>query len=426
MKRGFLNSGRAKAKLTKDTDEIAVQKSNPLIFKPRHGVVQNAGKSSPKGYETPQVSTKEFDPLAPPDSLDQDSRIYTTQPSILLSDTPTTFPDGWTECLLYPDAKALILTTPGFPAPLVRPSSSSYRLTSSPSKGLGLFSTRKISAGDLILSERPLTIAPAWNITKLRFLREFTEQEMYQAQLYEQEQELKALFDRLHPDYQAAYMELANSHQHDGSGPILGIMRTNGLGLGSLQTGRYNAEEQRNLRKGYYIAVCKELSRLNHCCSPNTEPHFDVASFSYRLFAARDISEGEELTISYTDLHLAAKDRQSALEPYGFQCTCTACRTPFESDTRRAMTLSIQADTIENGLAKLSLLEQEGLQVLDEYCETLKSAMEHYSALGDSDNASKYAVKLVQRPWSRAADNARLYTTPPGIQSHPLWMKKAD
>ncbi|KAJ7772071.1 hypothetical protein DFH07DRAFT_734269 [Mycena maculata] len=371
-----------------------------------HGFVENAGR--PEGYEAQRTILKERDALAPTEGLDSDNTLYTTQPSIRMDATPAAFSDGWTECLLYPDVKALILTTPGFPSPLFRPSSRGYRLGPSPNKGRGLFTTRKISAGDLVLSERPLTLTPAWISTRVRYLKELTAEEKVQTQIYEWEQTFKVLFDRLHPDYRTAFMALANSHQRDGSGPIGGIIRTNALGVRCLQTGRYSAEEARTLRRGIYSAVCREISRLNHSCSPNTTAKFDVASFSYQLFAARDIPKGEELKFSYTALNALAEARQTELEPYGFRCTCSACRTP-ESDARRALSFVFPVETIEDCLEKLSLLEEEGLQVAEEYCETLKSLMNLYLGRGDVHNASKYARKLASRPWSPLADLARSY-----------------
>ncbi|KAJ7125183.1 hypothetical protein C8R44DRAFT_703338 [Mycena epipterygia] len=424
MKRGFLKSAKATAKLTKDTDQTAVRPSKREfeLLQRSYGVVENAGR--PEGYEARETISKERDALAPTESLDPDATLYTTQPSIFMNTTPRNFPDGWTECLLYPDVKALILATPGFPAPLLRPSTINHRLAPIPSKGLGLFSTRKICAGDLILSERPLALVPAWMSVQVRYLKELTAKEKFQAHLHEREQQLKVLFDRMYPDYQKAFMALANSHQHDGSGPIGGIIRTNALGVTCLQTGRYSAEERQKFRKGIYSAVCNEISRLNHSCCSNTTTHFDVATFSFQLYAARDIAEGEELTITYTNPRSLAKERQSELEPYGFQCTCSACRTPSESDARRAVSLTLSIRNVKDGLAKLSLLEQEGLEATDDYCETLKSVMELYIALGDANNASKYAGKLVKRPWSPLADGVRLYGTPLGVESHPLWTKR--
>ncbi|KAF8146859.1 hypothetical protein K438DRAFT_1626949 [Mycena galopus ATCC 62051] len=334
------------------------------------------------------------------------------------------YPDGWTECLIYPDAKAFILATPGFPAPILKPSSLKYRLAPIPDKGQGLVSTAQIRAGDVILSERPLTIAPIAMISDIRFMKELTAQEKYLASIYEWEQTLKLMFDRLHPDYQAAFMALANSHKHDGSGPILSVIRTNGLGL-LLPVGKYSVEEQETLGKGRYSAVCKEISRLNHSCSPNTIAHFDVVTFSFQLYATRDIAKGEELTLAYTSLGLPAETRQSNLEPYGFRCTCSACRTPSTSDDHRATSLTMQIANIDDGLLQLALLEENGLETWDPYCNALKTVMELYIALGDADNGSMYAKKLARRRWNPLANVAERYTTPLAIESHPLWRSRS-
>ncbi|KAJ7079799.1 hypothetical protein B0H15DRAFT_858090 [Mycena belliarum] len=426
MKRGFLTTSKAQAKLSKDTNLRVSTAAKPetIAVKKFLGVVENA-TVRPGGYETDSKERvmKERDALAPMGDLDEDAFLYTSQPSIGLKDTLQTYPDGWAECVLYPDAKALILATPGFPAALVRPSSRSYRVTSTPDKGLGLFSTRKISAGDLILSERPLTISPAWTITRMRFLRELTEQEKYLAVVYEWEKTLQPMFDRLCPENKSAFMALANSHQHDGSGPIVGRIRTNSFGLSCFQSGRFTAEEQRTMRKGVYSAVYNEISRLNHSCSPNVYGHFDIATFSYQIFAVRDISKDEELTVSYTGLYSDSKARQAELKSYGFQCTCPACRAPTESDMRRTISSSLATNNLGDGLFKLSLLEEEGLQSIREYSETLEFVMERYIGVGDAANAIIYAKKLVK--CRHSANDAKRYTTAIGVQSHSLWPKKS-
>ncbi|KAJ7270069.1 hypothetical protein B0H12DRAFT_1009152 [Mycena haematopus] len=363
---------------------------------------------------------KERDALAPTEGLPDDMALYTTQPSIFMNTTPANYPDGWTECLVYPDVKSYILATPGFPAPILRPSALKYRLAPSPDKGLGLFSTAEIHKNDLILSERPLTLTPSSMGTPMRFLRELTAQEQYRATVYEWEKTLKVLFDRLYPYYREAFMALANSHQHDGSGPVGGIIRTNSLGV-SLPPDKYSVEEQRK-GKGMYSAVCKEISRLNHSCSPNTLAHFDVVTFSFQLFAVRDIAEGEELTLTYTGLNLPAEMRQSNLEPYGFRCTCSACCTPSTSDVQREISQTMEISNIDDGLLKLALLEEQGLTACDPYCEALKTIMELYISMGDADNGRMYAKKLVNRRWSSFAYDTRVYTIPLAIETlHPLW-----
>lgn len=34
-------------------------------------------------------------------------------------------------------------------------------------------------------------------------------------------------YERMRPEVKVAYLQLYNSHQHDGSGPLLGVQRTN-------------------------------------------------------------------------------------------------------------------------------------------------------------------------------------------------------
>jgi hypothetical protein len=84
----------------------------------------------------------------------------------------------------------------------------------------------------------------------------------------------------------------------------------------------------------------------------------------------------------------------------------------------------LQITNVDDGLVKLALLEEQGLQVCDEYCEALKTVMDLYIGIGDADNASMYAKKLASRRWNTYAAGAKLYTTPLAIRSHPLWIKR--
>ncbi len=43
------------------------------------------------------------------------------------------------------------------------------------------------------------------------------------------------------------------------------------------------------------------VSRLNHACTPNMAYYFDKESMEMRVYAARDVWPGEELTISYVE-----------------------------------------------------------------------------------------------------------------------------
>lgn len=99
-----------------------------------------------------------------------------------------------------------------------------------------MFATRDIAAGDLIVAERPLVIYPTScsRRSEADLGRLLTKEEQHQVAMSDTEKILEALIARMHPEDKEAFMALPNSHQNDGSGPILGRIRTNGFGEASL------------------------------------------------------------------------------------------------------------------------------------------------------------------------------------------------
>ena len=104
---------------------------------------------------------------------------------------------------------------------------------------------------------------------------------------FKQEQHLELVFNRMDEDRKEAYMALANSHKEDGSGPLLGVQRTNGFGvdlnqltrndgrgpdseellgrfagmtLSEGQQAKLKPEEKRDM----YSVIVKDGSRINH------------------------------------------------------------------------------------------------------------------------------------------------------------------
>jgi hypothetical protein len=65
-------------------------------------------------------------------------------------------------------------------------------------------------------------------------------------------------------------------------------------------------------------------SCANHSCSPNAQAAGDFSG-GMHVIAAKDISPGEEIVISYIDETADYEDRQAMLEDYGFMCKCTKC-----------------------------------------------------------------------------------------------------
>jgi len=74
-------------------------------------------------------------------------------------------------------------------------------------------------------------------------------------------------------------------------------------------------------------AVYMLPSLVNHDCEPNLDASWPAGDATLVLSARRDISPGEQLTITYIDSSLNVADRQAQLRyGYGFACACETCR----------------------------------------------------------------------------------------------------
>ena len=138
-----------------------------------------------------------------------------------------------------------ILSIPKFPLPMPKPKQTNHQILPTSTMGFGVFATRDLEIGDLILAERPLIVIPrlACPATQGQAETRYLSLDNY----------IEPCFEKLTPEDQAAYHELSNSHTSDGSGPLLGILRTNGYGV---KMGEANIYQ--------HSAVYKELSRANH------------------------------------------------------------------------------------------------------------------------------------------------------------------
>ncbi len=163
---------------------------------------------------------------------DNPSAIYTTQPGG--SDYPV-------ECLLHSAAaKRELIEHPGYPLEIRRPSEVEerpYSIIDIPGKGLGMVAAQDIELGDLIASERPLLLAPhgLCGLRHISFDDDATQEQRRAAVYFEAERVLRVTYERMRPEDQAAYVKLHNAHLDDGSGPLLGVMRTNGYSLFDMQ-----------------------------------------------------------------------------------------------------------------------------------------------------------------------------------------------
>ena len=173
-------------------------------------------------------------------------------------------PDGHSEWIVYGPTKAKVINAPGYPQPVPKPKGTqpAYIIKPSPNMGLGVFATRDIKMGELIFAERPLLVSPRSNIgVNVGSLEQYDWKTQIAIAMMEWEKTLEIAVGRMEPEDRKAFMELANSHKEDGSGPILGIIRTNGFMVGG---DIYDGPEKRADGHNAYSAVVKIGSRINH------------------------------------------------------------------------------------------------------------------------------------------------------------------
>ncbi|KAH9888097.1 SET domain-containing protein [Cubamyces lactineus] len=194
-----------------------------------------------------------------------------------------------------------------------------YKVASAPlTDGLGLFATRAISKGCIVLSESPIFTQPPppsrTNSTVMSALSQCTR------------------------DEQRQYFNLANTYKVPRLGkrallPALGIFETNALPCGKTKGGGSGGTR----RAGIFLLA----ARLNHSCQPNLARWWDDGAQRMTFRALRDIVEGDELCMNYVDVLGTKAQRMEELRTaFGFECVCEACALVGEelgeSDRRRA------------------------------------------------------------------------------------------
>ncbi|KAF9262218.1 SET domain-containing protein [Marasmius fiardii PR-910] len=330
----------------------------------------------------------------------------TCQPPVPVGSTFATYPDKWTECIITATLKQKILDTPGYPKPLNRPPEKRHRIGQSPYGGLGTFATVNLKAGDLIFSERAMMILSSAMYMPENVPSHFTPAQVYQAALVQNEKVVELGFDRLLDENKKAFMALWNSHKQDGSGPLMGIARTNAY-MVDLYDDDENEDEGEKMERIPYSGIWDEGSRINHSCRPNIFRHFDRVTFAMEFRAARDIKAGEEIFTQYTDPASVKSQRQKELNPYGFQCGCGSCKA-FDSDLVRcqlvlglpalvgykrfavflmAPTTLSESYVVKQSLEQVNLIERAGLEVSAWYKTHLRFLVEVYCAIGDARKA---------------------------------------
>lgn len=223
--------------------------------------------------------------------------------------TRTSFNDGFGVSLIT-TSKRLdeISSLPAFTTKKPwRNSKLSYHEEEVPGKGIGLVATRQIPAGELILARTPAVLVDDEGFTDLG--------ESSLTRL------LVQAIEGLPEQHQSEYLKLTtheNVKRHDER--VYQIFAKNNYRTRIANTTDFHATfvdgkfyrlpisckattEKSFLHRHNLLAltICVVVSRLNHDCRPNCGYQFDSTTLTQRVYAARDILPGEELTVAYTE-----------------------------------------------------------------------------------------------------------------------------
>ncbi|KAF4627530.1 hypothetical protein G7Y89_g10624 [Cudoniella acicularis] len=204
----------------------------------------------------------------------------------------------------------------------------------SPGHGRGLFATRDMAFGEIILCEKPFCVI--WG----------SEDEALTAMTYDGRDDkirvfpaglCKAVVQKLldNPSQVEKVMDLYGDYSGIGkqiimedSGPVIDtfqvydIVARNAFGPGPVYTGRNDGGEDEGVRKasaGLWIIA----SYINHSCIPNAKKEYMGDLMVLR--ATRPISAGEEITHSYDKSSDYDARNAALMKTWGFTCTCALC-----------------------------------------------------------------------------------------------------
>ncbi|KAF7296005.1 SET domain-containing protein [Mycena kentingensis (nom. inval.)] len=307
------------------------------------------------------------------------------------------------QCFLDPKVLKKLNNRPGFPRPPKPPRETPFRLRDCGAKGVGVFATRPIEQGELLVDERPLLVTHI--DTPVIVPREAgieTQVEMkYRAKI----DGVGLMVARMPLDRRKAFMALRNSS--DEENPLLGILDTN------------SADISLDGVDGAYAMTCDRFSRINHSCSPNCAAGFVEQSWSSRVTAVRDIAQDEELTITYVNPASSVAARQKRIAGWQFICTCPACSDPA-SDARRASIVRVDKQRMKLAMTfrnratqrtklapellkvaqrELGLIETEGMEAFPGYWMAMFDLVLAFYEMGDVEAAMEMAGRVARCSW---------------------------
>jgi len=169
---------------------------------------------------------------------------------------------------------------------------------------------REISAGELILKEKPLVLVTTPHAPKT-----------LAKHLSELRSKVKSLDeDKIEDFYSLGIARPELCTKDRGDLRMMGIFQTNAISI---------REFDKLKGKDLGAAVYKNASRINHSCKPNVVCSFNQDKKMVEVRAIKTIYPDKELTMCYIDPLNSANDRKKLLTAkYNFDCMCKICSLP--------------------------------------------------------------------------------------------------
>ncbi|KAK2464448.1 hypothetical protein APHAL10511_003596 [Amanita phalloides] len=266
------------------------------------------------------------------------------------------------ECAMILDPRMIPLIPKDLSVVVVVPDPPCFEIRDAGEKGAGMFASRYIPAGSLILAEHPAIIIPGLSLP-----REFAAYE--------------ALYAALPEHIRTDLLKMANWKSEEECSIEEGIARTNGTDVDLLFPDEMNGDQVELRRGREYGATFLKIDRCNHSCSPNAAHKWDVTRFASYLYALRDIRAGEEVCITYTDIMAPRQTRRAKLQKsYGFLCSCQGCSLKDQHE-------------IESHEGAMELIEREGLHALQrDFIEEIALC---HAVLGNEEAFWSWGMRLI-------------------------------
>ncbi|KAI7775561.1 hypothetical protein LA080_006572 [Diaporthe eres] len=210
---------------------------------------------------------------------------------------------------------------------------SNTRIGSAGKRGRGLFATKDIKHGNVVMVEKAFCVRFGDELGKEYSL--LININTNRAQFGTQAECLYETMDKIRRNpYQASeFFDLFDGGKFKGKKvrsvdgafvldafQVLAIAELNGFGCPSIRSNLDDEEEQGGKSNGIWLRA----SYMNHSCLPNTSRAFIGDMMMVR--AVRDIKAGEEFLTSYQPASTRFPKRKEELDLWGFRCDCPLCQ----------------------------------------------------------------------------------------------------